>query len=191
MFEIKVPGFGESIQEVQVANWLKQVGDFVKKDEDLVELESEKASQNLPSDFDGILTEIRVPNGEFAAVGDVLCIIKEGEPSGSAAPGQKSSAAGSSNSTAAGTATAVSEAPAVDSTNWIMPAAERILSEYKISADAITPTGPGGRLLKEDVLNFIQAKGLKPAGGAETQAAGTGAGAWCPRLCHFSRQNPC
>jgi 2-oxoglutarate dehydrogenase E2 component (dihydrolipoamide succinyltransferase) len=170
MFEIKVPGFGESIQEVQVANWLKEVGDFVKKDEDLVELESEKASQNLPSDFDGILTEIKIPNGEFAAVGDVLCVITKGEPGGAAASGQKSAAAGSANSTAA-SATAVSDAPAADATNWIMPAAERILSEYKISADAITPTGPGGRLLKEDVLNFIQAKGLKPAGGTEAPSA--------------------
>jgi len=47
-----------------------------------------------------------------------------------------------------------------------MPAAERILSQYQISADAITPTGPGGRLLKEDVLNYIQAKGLKPSDSA-------------------------
>ncbi|MCL4136721.1 UNVERIFIED_CONTAM: hypothetical protein GTU68_009961 [Idotea baltica] len=165
MFEIKVPGFGESIQEVQVANWLKEVGDFVKKDEDLVELESEKASQNLPSDYDGVLTEIKIPNGEFAAVGDVLCVIKE-------------AAAGSANSSTAvadtsSAATAVSDAPAVGSSNWIMPAAERILSEYKISADAITPTGPGGRLLKEDVLNFIQAKGLKPASAAESPKPST------------------
>ena len=85
MFEIKVPGFGESIQEVQVANWLKEVGDVVKKDEDLVELESEKASQNLASDFDGVLAEIKIPNGEFAAVGDVLCIIKEGDAGGAVA----------------------------------------------------------------------------------------------------------
>ena len=82
MFEIKVPEFGESIQEVQVANWLKQVGDWVNKDDDLVELESEKASQNLPSDFEGVLTEIKVANGEFAAVGDLLGIVSPQEGGG-------------------------------------------------------------------------------------------------------------
>ena len=158
MFEIKVPGFGESIQEVQVANWLKQVGDYVNKDDDLVELESEKASQNLPSDFEGVLTEIKVANGEFAAVGDLLGIISPQEGGGNnqtAAPNEDTSANNSESS---------SQSQSSTPSDWIMPAAERILSEYKISADAITPTGPGGRLLKEDVLSYIQAKGLKPGG---------------------------
>ena len=155
MFEIKVPGFGESIQEVQVANWLKQVGDWVNKDDDLVELESEKASQNLPSDFEGVLTEIKVANGEFAAVGDLLGVISPQEGGGSGGSGQASTPARGAASAA------VAQTP--KNSDWIMPAAERILSEYKISADAITPTGPGGRLLKEDVLNYIQAKGLKPS----------------------------
>ena len=155
MFEIKVPGFGESIQEVQVANWLKQVGDWVNKDDDLVELESEKASQNLPSDFEGVLTEIKVANGEFAAVGDLLGVISPQEGGGPGGSGQAS--------TPARGAASAAVAQTLKNSDWIMPAAERILSEYKISADAITPTGPGGRLLKEDVLNYIQAKGLKPS----------------------------
>ena len=159
MFEIKVPGFGESIQEVQVANWLKQVGDWVNKDDDLVELESEKASQNLPSDFEGVLTEIKVANGEFAAVGDLLGVISPQEGGGAKGSGQASIPARGADSGAA--SAAVAQTP--KNSDWIMPAAERILSEYKISADAITPTGPGGRLLKEDVLNYIQAKGLKPS----------------------------
>jgi len=167
MFEIKVPGFGESIQEVQVANWLKQVGDWVNKDDDLVELESEKASQNLPSDFEGVLTEIKVANGEFAAVGDLLGVISPQEGGGRSGSGQASAPVHDGAKSAAGSA-AVAQTP--KNTDWIMPAAERILSEYKISADAITPTGPGGRLLKEDVLNYIQAKGLKP-GGAPASAA--------------------
>ena len=140
MFEIKVPGFGESIQEVQVANWLKEVGDWVNKDDDLVELESEKASQNLPSDFEGVLTEIKVGNGEFAAVGDLLGIISPQEGGG----GNAKPAADTNDS-----------APAEVSANSgaLMPAAERLLSQYQIPADAVTATGPGGRLLKEDVQN--------------------------------------
>jgi len=129
MFEIKVPGFGESIQEVQVANWLKQVGDWVNKDDDLVELESEKASQNLPSDFEGVLTEIKVANGEFAAVGDLLGVISPQEGGGAKGSGQASTPARGAASAA------VAQTP--KNSDWIMPAAERILSEYKISADAL------------------------------------------------------
>jgi 2-oxoglutarate dehydrogenase E2 component (dihydrolipoamide succinyltransferase) len=158
MIEIKVPEFGESIQEVQVATWLKKPGEFVGKDEDLVELESEKASQTLVSPESGIVSAIKVAEGQFAQVGDVLCTLEPGE----AQPG-KSAGEQSRTLAAGGSATAVAEAPAsVDSASWIMPAAERILHEYQISADAIKPSGPGGRLLKEDVLNYVEQKGLKP-----------------------------
>lgn len=166
MFEIKVPEFGESIQEVQVSSWLKQPGDWIGIDDDIVELESEKASQPLPSEYEGILEEILVPDGEFASVGDILCRIK---------PGKKSDAGGTAKATAAegGSATAVADAPADTGApaELIMPAADRLLSEYQISSDAIKPTGPGGRLLKEDVLNYIKHKGLKPGAPAPTASA--------------------
>ncbi len=159
MLEIKVPEFGESIQEVQVAAWLKQPGDWIEKDEDIVELESEKASQALSSQTAGILEEIKVAAGEFAQVGDVLCTVKQGDRPASAATGGVTTAAvGGGAPTAVVAAPVSTPAPA----DWIMPAAERVLTEYQISADAITPTGPGGRLLKEDVLNFVRQKGLKP-----------------------------
>ena len=169
MSEIKVPSFGESIQEVQVASWLKQPGDWVNKDEEIVELESEKASQALPSEFEGVMGEILIQAGEFAQVGDVLCVIQAGEKpaAGAAASGSATAAAGSSTAVAAPPTTA--EKPA----DWIMPAAERVLSEYQISADAITPTGPGGRLLKEDVLNYVKATGLKPGQSAPATAPAT------------------
>ncbi len=77
----------------------------------------------------------------------------------------KSAAEQTKTAAVGGSATAVAEAPPVaDSASWIMPAAERILHEYQISADAIKPSGPGGRLLKEDVLNYVEQKGLKPSG---------------------------
>ena len=167
MIEIKVPEFGESIQEVQIADWLKQPGEFVAKDEGLVELESEKASQTLPSPESGIVKEIKVPNGEFANVGDILCTMEPGEASATASAKETSSTIA-----VGGAATAVVEAPpAAESTQWVMPAAERVLNEYKISADAIKPSGPGGRLLKEDVLNYVEQKGIKTGG--STPAAAT------------------
>ena len=164
MFEIKVPEFGESIQEVQVASWMKQPGDWIEKGEEIVELESEKASQALSSEKSGTLAEIKVAEGEFAQVGDLLCLVELGEkPTGSAAQPAAAAAAGSS-------ATAVASPPAAPA-DWIMPAAGRVLQEYQISADAITPTGPGGRLLKEDVLNYVQQKGLKPGAAAASSAS--------------------
>ena len=166
MIEIKIPEFGESIQEVQVAGWLKKPGDWIEKDENIVELESEKASQALSSEHAGVLQEIKVADGEFAQVGDVLCTIKAGEkPAGAGAASTSTSVGGGS--------TAVVDAPAAtdDAASWIMPAAERVLSEYQISADAITPSGPGGRLLKEDVLNYVKQKGLKPGTGQVASSA--------------------
>ena len=161
MSEIKVPEFGESIQEVQVAVWLKQPGEWVDLDEDLVELESEKASQALASPEAGILKEVLVADGEFAKVGDVLCRLEPGEKPSTSAAGSATAAATAGGATATATAT---ETPPATEASWIMPAAERVLSEYKISADAITPSGPGGRLQKEDVMRYIEAHGLKPGG---------------------------
>ena len=164
MFEINVPEFGESIQEVQVGQWLKEVGQFVEKDEDIVELESDKATQALAAPEAGVIKEIKVEEGGFAKVGDLLCIM---DASGGAAPvsGETANTASEGGSSSATTATAtVADESATGTAVWIMPAAERVLDEYKISADAITPSGPGGRLQKEDVLKYIEAHGLKPGG---------------------------
>lgn len=179
MLEIKVPEFGESIQEVQVGQWLKNVGDFVERDEEIVELESDKATQALAAPESGVIQSIAVEAGGFAQVGDLLCVMAAGEK-GAAAPaaGAQQQAAGNAAAGAASpssppaasspAATATADVPAA---SWIMPAAERVLNEYKISADAIRPTGPGGRLQKEDVLGYIEKHGLKPGGSASAPPA--------------------
>ena len=152
MIEITVPELGESIQEVQVSQWLKNEGDFVAKDEDLVELESEKASQALAAPESGILGQIKVAAGEFAQVGDLLAVMEKADaPVAVATPAGDHAAAA-----------AESSAPAAE--DRIMPAAQRMLHEYQISADAIDPSGPGGRLLKEDVQAFIEKHRLTPGG---------------------------
>ena len=164
MFEITVPEFGESIQEVQVGQWLKEVGQWVEKDEDIVELESDKATQALAAPEAGVLKASMVEEGVFAQVGDLLCLMVT-DAKGAAAPASSAASEGGSTSSATATATAADES-AAGSAVWIMPAAERVLDEYKISADLITPSGPGGRLQKEDVLKYIEAHGLKPGGSA-------------------------
>jgi 2-oxoglutarate dehydrogenase E2 component (dihydrolipoamide succinyltransferase) len=180
MFELKVPEFGESIQEVQVASWLKQPGDTVSRNEELVELESEKASQTLEAEQDGVLQEIRVPAGEFAQVGDVLCVLAPaGATAEPVAAASEVSSAGASSSAAAPTTAAPTDSASSSqsgesddhgSAAMVMPAAERLLAEYQISAGVVTASGPGGRLLKEDVQNYIQQKGLQPSGAREKAA---------------------
>ena len=146
-----------------------------RKDEEIVELESEKASQALTSEDAGVLREIKVQEGEFAKVGDVLCVLKKGDK-----PRQQRFGDGSRSRWRIRDRRRRSAARP-QSADWIMPAAERVLSEYQISADAIKPTGPGGRLLKEDVLNYVQQKGLE-TGTANASPGSRRAG----RSCHAS-----
>jgi 2-oxoglutarate dehydrogenase E2 component (dihydrolipoamide succinyltransferase) len=146
MIEIKVPSFGESIQEVQVANWLKREGEWVRKDEDLVELESEKATQAFPSPSDGVLVSVKAATGSYAKVGDVIAIL---DPSGKPDGGDSGKSAPA--------ATIQPEAAKV------MPAAERMLQENKVLAADVVGSGPGGRILKEDVQRHVAAARIAPA----------------------------
>ncbi len=159
MIEIVVPELGESIQEVQVAQWLKKEGEFVKKDEDLVELESEKASQALPAPESGIVGTIKVPEGEFANVGDVLALMEKAD-----APVAVPAGGGDDSASADSAPSEPESASNGTGEPRIMPAAQRMLHEYRISAEAIKPSGPGGRLLKEDVQAFIDKNNLTPGG---------------------------
>ncbi|MDG2012378.1 MAG: 2-oxoglutarate dehydrogenase complex dihydrolipoyllysine-residue succinyltransferase [Pirellulaceae bacterium] len=137
MIEVKVPEFGESIQEVQIAQWQKKVGEFIAKDDDLVELESEKASQALPSPESGIIKEILHEDGAFVQVGDVIARMEMADaPATSTAP----------------TAPSPQAVPAT-----VMPAAERVLHENGLTPEQVTATGPGGRVLKEDVMRQVAA----------------------------------
>ncbi len=153
MVELKVPSVGESISEVQVGNWIKGEGQWVRRDEDVVELETEKASVQVPAPESGYIRNIRVPAEEFAAVGDVLCDI---EPADSPADSQSDS----------GSAPAASDASSTDSASdepRVMPAARRIMDENGLSESDVTPTGPGGRILKEDAMKAADNKKSAPA----------------------------
>ena len=85
MTDIKIPNVGESVSEVTIAQWFKAVGDAVKKDEPLVELETDKAAQELVSPEDGVLEEILVAEGDNAEVGKLIARLGSGA-SASAAP---------------------------------------------------------------------------------------------------------
>ncbi len=140
---VKVPSVGESIAEVTIASWVKKSGDFVKQDEILCELESDKATVELPSPFTGVLT-ILSPEGETVPIGHAVADV------------DTSATAGASASSAA---TAPVEAPKAETkqeaqTNYAQghpsPAAKKIMDEKNISQ--VTGSGVGGRVTKEDAL---------------------------------------
>lgn len=182
MLEIKIPEFGESIQEAQISQWLIAPGTWVQRDQPLVELETEKASQEVLAPEAGTVEQILVQAGEFVRVGTVIAKLSPG-PAKSAQESQAGAAVASAPAvnpavklaTAGGAAaTAIVES--------VMPAAERLLQNYQISADVVTPTGPGGRLLKEDVARYVQERNLQPASAATASAATPSAAVAAPLI---------
>ena len=140
MTDIKVPNVGESVAEVTIAQWYKQVGDAVKKDEALVELETDKAAQELVAPEDGVLTEILVQEGENAEIGVLIARLSAGE--GKAAPAPE----------AAPEPEAAPAAPTVSTDKDPMPSAARIIKEKGLDSSAIAGSGKDGRITKGDAL---------------------------------------
>lgn len=163
MIEVTVPNVGESITEVQIGQWLKSEGDWVNEGEDIVEIETEKASVQIPASASGTLRNLLKKAEEFAVVGETIASI---DPAGNNAPGAASgSAAGAPAAPkAAGNTPAASQTPAATSPagggeSFVMPAAQRLLDDLAIDASKVTATGPGGRILKEDVQRFVASRG--------------------------------
>ncbi|MCC9599170.1 2-oxoglutarate dehydrogenase complex dihydrolipoyllysine-residue succinyltransferase [Stieleria sp. JC731] len=157
--DVEVPTVGESITEVQLGAWLKSEGDWVESGEDLIEIETEKASVQLPSPASGFLQDITKQEEDFAEVGEVIAKIKVApKPAGG---GASDSGSGAGESAPSGSSSA--SAPS-GSASFVMPAAQRLLDENGLSASDVPATGPGGRLLKEDVQKFLDEGGkAKPA----------------------------
>ncbi len=158
--ELKVPAVGESITEVVVGEWLKAEGEAVRLDEPVVVLETDKATLEVPSPADGRLVRIVKAAGDKALIGDVLAILEEG----AAAPAvlaTSSAAASTAPSPAMPGTSPEPSAPAADPTK-VMPAARSELDRTGVPLSAVTPTGPGGRVLKEDVVRAAEAS-ARPA----------------------------
>ena len=148
--EVKVPPVGDSISEVTIGEWRKKVGDAVAADENVVEIESEKATFDVPAPSKGVVTQILKQPGDIAAVGETIALIDE-----AGAP------AATNGSTPAAPAAAPAATPAkagAPQEAHVMPAAARVLHETGIPASDVSATGPGGRLLKEDVLRHAAPK---------------------------------
>ncbi|WP_439506019.1 2-oxoglutarate dehydrogenase complex dihydrolipoyllysine-residue succinyltransferase [Sediminibacterium sp.] len=155
MIEIKVPTVGESINEVTLLKWTKKDGEWVERDEVIAELESEKATFEVNAEKAGILTTIG-KEGDTLNIGDVLAKIDEtaSKPEGIAAPSAPAVAA---------PVTPINQAAVTAVSNDIKasPVASAIIADKKVDTKSITPSGMGGKIMKQDVLDALNNPGKK------------------------------
>ncbi|MFM7129580.1 MAG: biotin/lipoyl-containing protein, partial [bacterium] len=149
--DIKVPSVGESVTEGVLSRWIKKSGDYVKAGEGLFELETDKAAQEVRAPASGVLLA-SIKEGTTVAIGSVVGSID----TSAAAP-----AAGAAVSGAAATAAASASAPT--SSAHLSPAVAYQVAEKGVDVDSVTPTGPGGRITKGDVLAAAESKSAAPA----------------------------
>jgi 2-oxoglutarate dehydrogenase E2 component (dihydrolipoamide succinyltransferase) len=160
ILEMKVPSPGESITEVEIATWLVEDGDYVEKDQPIAEVDSDKATLELPAEESGIIT-LKAEEGDAVAVGAVVCLIDtsaakpEGDAPKTEAPNEEKKVA-------------VKEAPKATTyaTGTASPAAKKVLAEKGIETSAINGTGKDGRITKEDAVKAVPSMGTQPANGS-------------------------
>lgn len=155
MLEMKVPSPGESITEVEIAQWLVEDGDYVEKDQAIAEVDSDKATLELPAEASGIIT-FKAEEGDAVAVGAVVCLIDTDavKPEGGDTPKEKTSQPETK-------AAAAVKAPTKESyaTGTPSPAAKKILDEKGISSKSVKGTGRDGRITKGDAANATPSMG--------------------------------
>ena len=166
--EIRVPTLGESVSEATVGTWFKKVGDTVKADEPLVELETDKVTVEVPAPASGVLTEIVAQNGETVGLDALLGQIAEGA-AGAATSAPAPAAAHAAPAPAAAPA-AAAPAPSASGSVPAAPAAAKLLSENNLSADQVDGSGKRGQVLKRDVLAAV-AKGVSAPAAAPAAAS--------------------
>ena len=165
--EIKAPTFPESVADGTVATWHKQPGDAVKRDELLVDIETDKVVMEVLAEADGVMGDIAKAEGDTVLSGEVLGVLKDGEAA--SAPAAKKEEPKAEAATTAEQASG--EEP------LLSPAARKLAEENGLAAADIAGTGKGGRVTKEDVLNAIEAKKNAPAAPAAKPAAAAPAAA--------------
>ena len=161
VLEMKVPSPGESITEVEIAAWLVEDGDYVEKDQAIAEVDSDKATLELPAEESGIIT-FKAEEGDAVEVGAVVCHIdtSAAKPEGTATAKQEKAV----------TAPVKEEKPAEVKTTYASgtasPAAKKVLAEKGMTADNVSGTGRDGRITKDDAVKAMPSMGTPTSGGA-------------------------
>ena len=181
-----MPQMGESVNEGTVAAWYKKVGDEVKKNDILFDVETDKAAIEVPAPADGVISVINGAEGDTLEVGAIVCVIAvEGEEAAPAsAPASTPAPAPAAEAPAAAPAApapaAVSSAPAKSANPLaaqpaarLSPAVRRLVAEHSLDVSQISGTGKGGRVTRQDVAAFIDGGASAPAPAAAAPAAAT------------------
>ncbi|ULC59471.1 2-oxoglutarate dehydrogenase complex dihydrolipoyllysine-residue succinyltransferase [Flaviramulus sp. BrNp1-15] len=160
ILEMKVPSPGESITEVEIATWLVEDGDYVEKDQAIAEVDSDKATLELPAEASGTIT-LKAEEGDAVAVGAIVCLIDTAaaKPEGTDAPKEEKKEAPKAEAPKQEVAEAKTYA-----TGSASPAAKKILAEKGIDAASVNGTGKDGRITKDDAVKAVPSMGT-PTGG--------------------------
>jgi 2-oxoisovalerate dehydrogenase E2 component (dihydrolipoyl transacylase) len=160
---IKMPQLGESVTEGTVDKWLKKEGEYVKRDEPLVEVVTDKVNAEIPSPFEGKLVKITVPEGQTVAIGvEIAQIETEGAAAPSPAPPVESPEPAPETAVQTASAAPAAEAKAaapVEGRPRFSPAVRRLAEEHGIDPSVIRGSGEGGRVTRDDVLAYIEQGG--------------------------------
>jgi 2-oxoglutarate dehydrogenase E2 component (dihydrolipoamide succinyltransferase) len=160
MTDVRVPTLPESVTDATVLTWHKKPGDPVSRDENLLDLETDKVVLEVPSPIDGVLTEIKAEEGAVVTSDDILAILTEGAVA-AASPAANEPAA---------------DTPAESDDDPILtPAVRRLVKEMKIDPSHVTGTGKEGRILKSDVMRYLDEQKNQPAEAKEAKAAASAA----------------
>ena len=189
MAEITLPQLGETVTEGTITKWFKKVGDSVALDEPLFEVSTDKVDTEVPSPISGVLTEIRVAEGDTVPVGTVIAVVGDASsaPAAAASAAVVASTLASSNVSAppppspsvateapqasAAPAPAASATGSASTSTVLSPVVRKLIAENNLNVAAITGTGPGGRITRDDVLAAISRGGVISAPAAAPGSA--------------------
>ncbi len=162
MADITLPQLGETVTEGTITRWFKKVGDTIAADEPLFEVSTDKVDTEVPSPVAGTVTEIRIAEGETVAVGTVIAVVGAAGAAPAPAPVAAAPAPAPAPVVAAPAPAPAPVVAAPSQTNKLLsPVVRRLVTEHQIDIDALTGSGPGGRITREDVLDYIDQHGLK------------------------------
>jgi len=172
--DIIMPQLGETVTEGVVTKWYKKVGDTIKADETLFDVETDKVSTEIPSPVAGVVAEIVVAEGITAKVGVRLAVIREAGAAKPATPLATASVAPAA--TVAPVAARAPAVPKVDAAERLSPVVRRLVAEHSLNPSDIPGTGRDGRITREDVTEFIARRGTRPAAAPSAAPAPVAAG---------------
>jgi 2-oxoglutarate dehydrogenase E2 component (dihydrolipoamide succinyltransferase) len=182
--EVRVPQLPESVADATIVSWHKKPGDAVARDENLVDLETDKVVLEVPAAAAGVLKEIKLGDGTTVTSGQVLALIEEGATAlpGASAPAVMAASGGPAtpavNAVAAAKEAAKPDAVAAK----LSPAAKRVVEENKVDPKAVSGSGRDGRVSKSDVVNYLSGKEAAPSPAAAAPASKAPAAAPAPAV---------